>query len=176
MWISYFTSSETHRGPELCQERLIPHSDLKVLAAPTGINYHMNQPSTRPVLADVSMKNKPFLRSRRNAPTKPETQSDSPLCWICKCLSNIVKPLMLQSFSKQNFSMLKTNDPNSHSPVGSHPCTTLPGCSTRSCLANQAPSSKLTSRRSKSHLLPMSMITIFLENQDRRCGIYNLHA
>ena len=30
------------------------------------------------------------------------------------------------------------------------------------CRANQAPSSKLTSRRSKSHLLPMSMMTIFL--------------
>ena len=30
------------------------------------------------------------------------------------------------------------------------------------CRANQAPSSKLTSRRSKSHLLPMSMMTMFL--------------
>lgn len=79
-----------------------------------------------------------------------------------------VESLMLQSLRQQNSAYRRLNTLNNDSPVGSQPCTTLPGCSTRSCLANQAPSSKLTSRRSKSHLLPMSMITIFLESQDTR--------
>ena len=93
-------------APELCQERLIPHSDLKGWQH-TGINYQMNQPSTRPVLADVSMKNKPFLRSRRNATTKPETHE---LHHLVRS-ANVCEIPNAPIFQKQNFSIQKTNYP-----------------------------------------------------------------
>lgn len=71
------------------------------------------------------------------------------------------------------------------SPFHPTPLTNLHSCRhipPSGCLANQAPSSKLTSLRSRSHLLPMSMMTIFLkktaenqssdrgENQRKDCG------